>query len=364
MRVYLDFEHLPLEFSSPETVISCHCPEHIPAAFAEIEDGLRRGYYAAGFLSYEAGCAFETRLRPRPRYDFPLLMIGLYARPRCRRLERPHDAGGRGRSVRDHRLNISRSAYERRIAAIRNLIAAGIVYQITYCVKLRFRPACDPRLLYWRLLERQPVPYPAYIDTGRYQIVSLSPERFFKKTGRHLLTEPMKGTWQRGQTPAEDAVCRRRFQADPKNRAENLMICDLLRNDLGRIGSQVAVPALYTVTPYNTLFQMTSTVTARVRPDLSAYALFAALFPSGSVTGAPKIRAMQEIQYLEGEDRRIYTGAIGYIAPDRTMYFNVPIRTLLLEGDKGELGIGGGIVWDSTPQGEWEEGLLKASFLL
>jgi para-aminobenzoate synthetase/4-amino-4-deoxychorismate lyase len=154
-----------------------------------------------------------------------------------------------------------------------------------------------------------------------------------------------------------------RLWRDEKNRAENLMICDLLRNDLGRIGDLVRVPKLFTVAQYKTLFQMTSTVTAQIPGDMLMYDIFSAIFPSGSVTGCPKIRAMGIIRELEREDRKIYTGAIGYIAPDRNLYFNIPIRTVLVQDEKAEMGVGGGIVWDSTAQGEWDEGHLKASFL-
>jgi para-aminobenzoate synthetase/4-amino-4-deoxychorismate lyase len=154
-----------------------------------------------------------------------------------------------------------------------------------------------------------------------------------------------------------------RLHYDPKNRAENLMITDLLRNDLGRCGNNIHVPKLFEVAKYNLLYQMTSTVTARVQPDIPLYTLFQSLFPSGSVTGTPKIRAMQVIRRLEDEERKIYTGAIGYILPNKDMFFNIPIRTLLLQGRRGEMGIGGGIVWDSTAQGEWDEGMLKGRFL-
>jgi para-aminobenzoate synthetase/4-amino-4-deoxychorismate lyase len=173
----------------------------------------------------------------------------------------------------------------------------------------------------------------------------------------------MKGTWPRGKGAAGDLFERIRFQYDGKNRAENVMIADLLRNDLGRIGGHVRAPKLFEIAGYNTLFQMTSTVTGEVAQRIPVYDLFRSLFPSGSVTGAPKIRAMEIIRSLEPEERKIYTGAIGYVTPERDMFFNIPIRTLLLDGGRGEMGIGGGIVWDSTPDGEWAEGLLKAKFV-
>ena len=201
------------------------------------------------------------------------------------------------------------------------------------------------------------------INTGKFKILSLSPEKFLRKTGTHIVTKPMKGTWHRGTNPVHDMLERTRFQYDVKNRAENIMIADLLRNDLGRVGTGIRAPILFEIAGYKTLYQMTSTVTGEVPKNISVYELFKALFPSGSVTGAPKLRSMQIIKSLEREERKIYTGAIGYITPDRDMFFNIPIRTLLLEEDRGEMGIGGGIVWDSTPDGEWDEGLLKAKFV-
>ncbi|MDD5347088.1 MAG: aminodeoxychorismate synthase component I [Candidatus Omnitrophica bacterium] len=360
MEVFIGFENNPLHFSCPAQVISCRDPARLPGCFSEIEQALARGMYAAGFVSYEAGYCFEECLRQDKEYDFPLLMMGLYERPaaRARQPQKP------GRFwVDDFCLNSDFGQYASHIKAIRGHIARGDVYQITYCVKFHFDFQGDPLALYDELFAGQPVPYPAYIRTKEFDIVSLSPERFVKKHGMRLVTEPMKGTWRRGRNPVSDKYARIRFAHDRKNRAENLMITDLLRNDLGRIGDTVRVPKLFTVTGYNTLFQMTSTVTAEVRGDILLYELFAALFPSGSVTGAPKIRAMQIIKELEQEERKIYTGAIGYIAPDRSLYFNVPIRTLLIQGGKAEMGVGGGIVWDSTAKGEWNEGLLKASFL-
>jgi len=315
----------------------------------------------AGFLSYEAGYSFEGKLCEDKTYDFPLIYMGVYDAPERMLLDK--GTMPRGDIVQDMRLNISREKYGKHIQAIREYIAAGDVYQITYCIKLRFSFSGDPRSLYATLLREQPVPYPAYIETDRFTVLSLSPEMFIKKQGTHVITKPMKGTWPRGTNALSDLAARHVFQHDTKNRAENVMIADLLRNDLGRVGTHIRAPRLFEIGKYRTLYQMTSTVTGEVDQDIPLYDLFKALFPSGSVTGAPKIRAMQVIRELEGEERKIYTGAIGYITPNRDLFFNIPIRTILLEGDKGEMGIGGGIVWDSTAQGEWDEGLLKARFL-
>ena len=360
MEIFIAFENRPLLFSRPHSVVTCHHPSGLDDAFRKLEHAVKDGFYAAGFVSYEAGYCFEERLREERRYDFPLLQMGIYDRPQNCRLPVKRSCGY---GLDGLRLNISRDDYGASIDEIRRHIACGDVYQITYCVKLHFRFRGEPLELYHRLLRAQPVPYPAYISTDKFHILSLSPERFIKKRAGSVTTEPMKGTWPRGRTVFSDAAARFRFSRDIKNRSENVMIADLLRNDLGRVGKKIRAPKLFTVTGYRTLFQMTSTVTGKVRQDMPLCDLFAALFPSGSVTGAPKIRAMEIIRGLETEERKIYTGAIGYMTPQRDMYFNIPIRTILLTGEDGEMGVGGGIVWDSTAQGEWDEGLLKARFL-
>jgi para-aminobenzoate synthetase / 4-amino-4-deoxychorismate lyase len=360
MDILIEFERKPLFFCDPLSVICCYDPAGCAASFEKMEDAIKSGYYVAGFISYEAGYCFEERLMVAKRFDFPLILMGVYEPPRLRRFSVPAKRPG---TISNLRMNISQRKYTSHIKSIRDSIAWGDVYQITYCLKYRFGFHGDPQSLYEQLLLRQPVPYPAYIKTDKFSILSLSPERFVKKRSTRLITEPMKGTWPRGSTRALDRTAWRLFSQDIKNRAENVMIADLLRNDLGRIANNVRAPKLFTIAQYKTLYQMTSTVTAEVARDIPLYELFAAIFPSGSVTGAPKIKAMEIIRGLESEERKIYTGAIGYIAPNRDMYFNVPIRTLLISGNKGEMGVGGGIVWDSTPQGEWDEGRLKARFI-
>lgn len=360
MDIYLGFERKPLWFENPCEVISCHEPGRLKAAFRTIERWLDGGLYAAGFLSYEAGYAFEHCFRDTRRREFPLLCLGAYRRPRVK--EFPRRSGG-GYEFGRIRTDTPCARYAANIRRIREYIAGGDVYQITYCLKEKFRFRGNPRRLFRDLYRFQPVPYSAYIEMDSFAVLSLSPERFLKKTGDRILSEPMKGTWPRGSDARLDRRMRRQFAQDAKNRAENVMIADLLRNDLGRIGRDIRAPKLFTITPYRTLFQMTSTVIGALPRETSLYDLFAAVFPSGSVTGAPKIRAMEIIREIEKEERKIYTGAIGYIAPDRDLYFSIPIRTLLIRAETGEMGIGGGIVWDSTPRGEWDEGRLKARFL-
>ena len=358
MRALFEFDGKPLLFTDPVDRIVCHDPSKLMDCLATIETALSQGYYAAGFLSYEAGYALEPALMHLKGDTFPLLSFGIFKAPR----QRPLSANGAGFCVQNITCNISKDDYTRDIARIHDHIRDGDVYQITYCLKKHFSFQGDAFDLYRHLLKHQPVPYPAYIDADGYKILSLSPEMFVRKDGSRVVAKPMKGSWPRGGL-VNDLLGQWLLGNDPKNRAENVMIADLLRNDLGRVAREVKTPRLFDVARYKTIFQMTSTVEGRVAADLPLAALFKAIFPSGSVTGAPKVKAMEIIHRLERTPRRIYTGAIGWISPGRDLYFNVPIRTLLIKDGAGEMGIGGGIVWDSTAEGEWAEGLWKARFL-
>lgn len=341
-------------------MITCFDPLDIPEAFDRMERMLSYGHYLAGFISYEAGEALAMPVVNQRCHQFPLIYMGCYKKPAPGRFMTSNSAGY---SIQDAAANRHRLDYYNDIARIKDHIERGDVYQITYCIKMHFNWDGDPVSIYNALLRRQPVPYPAYIETPDFKILSFSPEMFFRKTGSKIVTKPMKGTWPRGNNCFSDALAGWHLHYDVKNRAENVMITDLLRNDLGRFGWNVRVPRLYEVRKYNFLHQMTSTVTAQIPDDIPLITLFSSLFPSGSVTGAPKIRAMEIIREIEKEERRIYTGAIGYISPRRDMYFNIPIRTMLLNERHGEMGIGGGIVWDSTARGEWDECMLKAGFI-
>jgi len=376
MLIQIEFENKPLLFSDPVEIIRCYRLNEIRDRFEKMENALKNGFYLVGFLSYEAGYAFEESLMENKAYDFPLLQFGVFNFPAYRRLSqpttrlRPACPAGRQSRLRDQeaKTNISQQAYSQNINTIRSYIEAGDTYQITYCLKFKFDYEGDPYSLYRELKKEQPVPYPAFIKTDEFSIVSLSPEMFIKKTGGEITTKPMKGTWMRGGTLWDDLWAKRRLHLDPKNRAENVMIADLLRNDLGKISEPgtVLTPKLFEVARYRTLCQMTSTVCGKIDPNIRLYDIFKALHPSGSVTGAPKIRSMKIIKELEKEERKIYTGAIGYITPQRDMFFNIPIRTLLLppSPSQAEMGVGGGIVWDSTAEGEWQECHIKAGFLI
>ena len=361
MKVLTQFERKHFLFTDPEFIISCTDPSLFIKSFEDIERTLDKGYYLAGFISYEAGYYFEKKLYKNKQYDFPLIYLGAYSGPQKSKINSPQQVPSD--SPENLSLNIDYKQYFADIGKIRDYIAKGDVYQITYCIKLFFKYLGDPLLFYYQLFNEQPVPYSAYIQTDKFHILSLSPELFLKKNSTHLVSKPMKGTWPRGGGIFSDLFASLRLKYDKKNRAENVMIADLLRNDLGKLGMSIRAPTLFEVARYKTLCQMTSTVTAQVDKNISIYKLFSSVFPSGSVTGAPKIRAMEIINKLEKEERKIYTGAIGYISPDRNLFFNIPIRTILIQDNQAEMGIGGGIVWDSTPEGEWNEGLLKARFL-
>jgi para-aminobenzoate synthetase/4-amino-4-deoxychorismate lyase len=362
MNVLLDFEKTSLCFDKPVSIISCFSFKEVPRAFEKIENELARGLFIAGFFSYELGYAFEDAFSPYRLNGFPLMYVGCYKK--FQQNKRQIFPDSHSCKIENLRFNVCREKYFQHIDIIRSYLQAGDVYQITYCLKILFDFNGHAFDLYKKLFAVQPVPYAAFIESGRYSIASLSPELFLYKKKDHILSKPMKGTWQRGETFFADMRARYKFYHDEKNRAENVMITDLLRNDLGRVGGNIRVPRLFEVTPYKKLFQMTSTVAADIEPDVSLYKLFKSLFPSGSVTGAPKIRAMEIIHELENEPRNIYTGAIGYIKPNKDLFINIPIRTALInkENGKGEMGIGGGIVWDSTAEGEWKEGILKARF--
>ena len=359
MDIYIGFEGQHRAFHHPREELQAWKPSEVPGVFTAAERALRAGCYVSGFLSFEAGYAFEPVFAPAGASGFPLVHFGVFQQMEQDGLP----AVGPGPAILESALAISADAYAQNVQRIREFIQRGDVYQITYCVKNLLRYEGDPGALFRRLLARQAVPYPAYLGTACYSLLSLSPELFFRKRGTHIVTKPMKGTWKRGRNFLTDWLNRWRLHWDEKNRAENVMIADLMRNDLGRVGTQIRVPRLFEVASYTTLHQMTSTVTAHVPAGIPAFDLFAALFPSGSVTGAPKIRAMQILREIEPQPRRIHTGAIGFITPAREMFFNVAIRTLLLQGQTGEMGVGGGIVWDSTPEGEYEECLIKSAFI-
>jgi para-aminobenzoate synthetase/4-amino-4-deoxychorismate lyase len=356
----------------PERVIAAYEPGEVDGALAAITEGLAQGLHAAGFFGYELGYCLEPKLHallPQDRRQ-PLIWMGLFRE--ARRLDEAAtrawlDANGalERSTISGLQLSWTRDEYTRTFAKVQDYIAAGDVYQINLTLKYLFEFAGDAVALYAALRRKQRVEYGALIGTPDFHVLSLSPELFFRREGRRVYARPMKGTAPRGRTPREDARLKTWLTVDEKQRAENLMIVDLLRNDLGRIAKigSVEVTDLFTVETYRTVHQMTSGITAELRGDMGLEDMLDALFPCGSVTGAPKVRAMEIIRELEALPRGVYTGAIGHIAPSGDAQFNVAIRTLYIDEKGGEMGIGSGVVSDSKADAEFEECLLKGQFL-
>jgi para-aminobenzoate synthetase/4-amino-4-deoxychorismate lyase len=340
-------------FHSPLAVLAADRPSQVPGALAAVEQALAQGRFVAGWLGYELGYALEPRLERAG--EGPLLRLGVFEAPQSD-LPPPPGRAWAGPLTPEWRAK----DYAGPFAAVKAYIAAGDIYQANLSFRARFPFLGDARALYEQLRAQSGAGHCGFIDDGERQIVSLSPELFFDLTADGGLTaRPMKGTAPRS---GDDGAERAALAASPKNRAENLMIVDLIRNDLSRIGQGVAVSDLFRVETYPTLHTMVSTVTARKRAGVGVADILRALFPCGSVTGAPKIRAMEILRALEASPRGAYCGAIGCFAPDGSARFNVAIRTLTITGDHGTLGIGGGVVQDSDAAGEYAECLLKARF--
>jgi para-aminobenzoate synthetase/4-amino-4-deoxychorismate lyase len=371
-------------FLSPSRTLTATDAPSLDDLFEQVESAVQRGHFAVGCFSYECGNCFEPKAGLRPAGPGqPLAWLGIY--PQCHVFD--HAAGrfvdggpaevvnelsageaGPAQAVEVH-LGIDGAEYAERIAAIHELIRSGDVYQLNFTFPLRFKVQGCAADLYATLRGRQPVAYGAFLhlDSGR-TILSFSPELFFRLDGRQatqrIVTRPMKGTAPRGRTTAEDRAVAEWLRDDAKNRSENVMIVDLLRNDLGRLCKYgtVHVGELFAVERHPSLWQMTSTIGGDLRSGVRYRDIFRALFPSGSVTGAPKVRAMQLLAQLEGEPRGVYTGAIGFFSGDQTV-FNVAIRTIEFNGAEGSMGVGSGIVIDSIAADEFRECALKAQFL-
>lgn len=349
-----------LWLTKPADIIWGQRPEELIEALQRAERLIAEGHIVAGYISYEAAPAFGLPAH-EPLAPLPLFWLGVYDK-----IEKINTIGAPPAlpAIPDMSLNISREQYIEAIARIKAYIASGDTYQVNYTCHARFVASLDPAAYFVALMRSHPVPYAAFMNIGEAQILSLSPELLLKKRGEWLTTKPMKGTRKRGRTPEEDEALRAELTAEIKDRAENLMIVDMMRNDLGRvceIGS-VSVPALFETERYRSVWQMTTTVTGRVSADVSLSRILEAIFPGSSVTGAPKKRTMEIIQELEREPRGVYCGAIGLFLPNGDFTINLPIRTLVHQEGKYDLGIGSGIVWDSDPLAEYEETLLKSQF--
>ncbi|WP_375380658.1 aminodeoxychorismate synthase component I [uncultured Sphingomonas sp.] len=360
-------------YRDPVRVLTADTPAEVPALLDAVRAGTADGLSAAGFLSYEAAAAFEPRLAAGlPDPAVPLAWFGLfYGWDEVADVPAwlPDPAGAR---VGAARPLISREDYGARFAAVQALIAAGDLYQANLTFPATVPLLGDPLAVYAAVRGRAAAGWGAVVATGDATILSFSPELFVALDGDALTARPMKGTARRLTDPAADAAVACALAAHPKQRAENLMIVDLMRNDLSRVAvpGSVAVPTLFAVETYPTVHQMTSTVTATLAPGNDAINVLAAAFPCGSITGAPKLRAMEALAAIEDAPRGLYTGAIGRIdaggSLDGGAQFNVAIRTLTVHVGAAEarMGLGGGIVADSDVEAEWNEALAKGAFLV
>jgi len=351
-----------LRFQDAADVITVRSLEGVLPALERVEEQVNKnGLYAVGFISYEAAPAFDFALKVRSPGSIPLMSFGLFRKPEVINL--PSQTPSYELGIWDP--SVSNAEYRIAIDHIKDLIAAGRTYQVNYTFRLTSSFDGDPWGLFLDLNRTQKAHYGAYIETGSMAICSASPELFFELQGDGLVSRPMKGTAERGRTLVEDHNRSKWLYDSEKNRAENVMIVDMIRNDMGRISrvGTVQVVRLFDVERYPTLWQMTSTV--RSSTDASITEILTSLFPCASITGAPKVSTMDIIAGLESTPRGVYTGCIGYMAPGRYAQFSVAIRTVVvdLRHKVSEYGVGGGIVWDSTTKSEYLECQTKALVL-
>lgn len=365
-------------FLNPREIITAKDFADVEPAFQKIES-LSSHFFFAGYFAYELGYYWENPELKPPDLDLPLIWLGVFAeedvtifdhqknefnQPSGDLLAVSNNPGEF--SVTEAKINISHDSYSNKIEKIKRYIEAGDTYQVNFTTDFQFKFSGSPYAFYQSLKAKQAVDYNALIGFDDTTILSVSPELYFRKDGAQITTRPMKGTMPRGRFPEEDCDIAAALKSDVKNRSENIMIVDLMRNDLGRISEtgSVRVENQFEVEKYNSLFQMTATIKSTLKSGVNYTNIFRNLFPSGSVTGAPKIRTMEIIRELEQKPRGVYTGAIGFISPHGQAAFNVPIRTIILKNGSGKMGVGSGIVYDSSAQGEYEECLLKANFLV
>ncbi len=363
-------------FEGLERLVEVPLGGDVTSALTKMEEGLDQGLYAAGFLSYEAANGLSLKL---PIHDaagtaghqLPVLQFGLFKHKHDLTNDQvesylKNKKQSNDYSLKGGELEQSQATYEAALLKVQEHIEAGDTYQLNYTSRYGFSHEGDRIAFYEDLRNKQPVQYGALLQMGEVELFSRSPELFFKKQSKQLTVKPMKGTALRGSSAPEDAAQKQFLKSDDKNRSENIIIVDLLRNDLGRIADTgtVHVEKLLEVETYETVHQMTSTIGCEIDHNISLEKLFSNIFPCGSITGAPKKRTMEIIADLENSPRGIYTGSMGYILPNRDMCFNVAIRTIEMQAN-GEcrMGLGGGITIQSDPSDEYQECLNKGKFL-
>lgn len=354
--------HLGAHIDAFDSVIQAFHPAEVESALHNVSSCLLRGQIALGFIAYEAAAAFGLSVN-KPAPSQPLVWFGVAPNHALHFFDQWPEASSSPSAC--HLTAVNAFNYLETIQRIKDYIAAGDSYQVNHTVRADASVSGAPLALFRRLYESQPCPYAALFEIEGQTIISMSPELFLQRKGAQLLSRPMKGTITRGRFHKEDQALRQQLQENQKERAENIMIVDMMRNDLGRIceyGS-VSTNNLYQTEPYRTLWQMTGEVSGTLRANISLRDIFAAAFPAASITGAPKRRTMQIIKELEPKPRGVYCGAVGIFHTLQDFTFNVAIRTLSGRGEKYVLGLGGGIVWDSSPNAERHELDVKAKFI-
>lgn len=365
-QTIIDFKELGLRhiFTKPLKELKTRDLDQVETLLREAEAYQEAGFYAVGYVSYEAAPAFEKKLavHPAPLMGEYLLYFTIHEKVETLPFPEDYEAVDLPANWQEE---VEAPAYQKAIETIQHHIRQGDTYQVNYTVQLSQELKADPLAIYNRLVVEQKAHYNAFIQHDDVAILSISPELFFEQDDRLLTTRPMKGTTRRGLTNQTDLQEAAWLEADPKNRAENMMIVDLLRNDMNRIseiGSE-QVTHLCQVEQYSTVWQMTSTIESRLRPEVDLVQTFQALFPCGSITGAPKISTMEIIQQIEVAPRGVYCGTIGILLPKGKRIFNVAIRTLQMQGKQAIYGVGGGITWDSKWESEYQETKQKSAVL-
>lgn len=365
-QTIIDFKELGLRhlFTKPIKELKTRSLDQVEFLLQEVEAYQEKGFYAVGYVSYEAAPAFEKKfaVHPAPLMGEYLLYFTIHEKVETLPFPEDYEAVDLPANWKEE---VEAPAYQEAIKTIHHHIRQGDTYQVNYTVQLSQELKSDPLAIYNRLVVEQKAHYNAFIQHDDVSILSISPELFFEQDDRLLTTRPMKGTTRRGLTNQADLQEAAWLEADPKNRAENMMIVDLLRNDMNRIseiGSE-QVTRLCQVEQYSTVWQMTSTIESRLRPEVDLVQTFRALFPCGSITGAPKISTMEIIHKTEKAPRGIYCGTIGILLPKGKRIFNVAIRTLQMQGNQAIYGVGGGITWDSKWESEYQETKQKSAVL-
>ena len=352
-----------LEFTSPCQILTTRRIDEVLPLIRQIEKATRQGLFAAGFISYEAAPAFDPLLSVRDDGEFPLLWFGLFEQ--VKEIALPSVTSEKEGESFSWQPSVTPEEYKHCLDQIREFVAAGDTYQVNFTYRLRTKTKVNPWDIFLRIAGDDEAPLAAFIETPDWAVCSASPELFFKRNGDEIESRPMKGTASRGLWFEHDLKKRITLQESEKEQAENVMIVDMVRNDLGKIAvcGSVQVASLFETEKYPSVWQMTSTV--RAQTEKSWGQILQAIFPAASITGAPKRRTMEIIANLEAVPRRIYCGTIGFLSPDGGAQFNVAIRTVLIDkkSNSAEYGVGGGIVWDSQPDKEYEECLTKTKVL-